>query len=155
MQPTTKTTPYDVTDYLHTEDDIAAYLEACKQDAPGDGSLLRAALGNVARARVRWQQLPATPTDPDSPHTTLADWHGAAMKQNGVAVGMVASLPDFDITDYLKTEADMATYLQICEEDDPGDDGLMRAALDDVARARVRWLQPPATTAQPAPGAAD
>lgn len=77
MQPKIKLTPFDVTDHLRTDEDRAGYLEACKDEDPGDGSLMRAALGDVARARVRWQQLPATPADPDSPHTTAADWHGA------------------------------------------------------------------------------
>ena len=40
---------YDTADYLKTESDIAAYLEAClEQDDP---ALLAAALGDVARAR--------------------------------------------------------------------------------------------------------
>jgi uncharacterized protein (DUF4415 family) len=30
-----------------------------------------------------------TPIDPDSPHTTAADWDGAVMKRGGVVVGRV------------------------------------------------------------------
>ena len=40
---------YDTADYLRTEAEIAAYLEACAAD--GDPALLLAALGDVARAR--------------------------------------------------------------------------------------------------------
>ncbi len=40
---------YDAADYLRTEDDIAAYLEASAED--GDPAALVAALGAVARAR--------------------------------------------------------------------------------------------------------
>ena len=40
---------YDAADYLATEDDIAAYLEASAEE--GDPALLLAALGAVARAR--------------------------------------------------------------------------------------------------------
>ncbi|MEN3165184.1 addiction module antidote protein [Tistrella mobilis] len=40
---------YDTADYLKTEDDIAAYLEAVMED--GDPALVAAALGDVARAR--------------------------------------------------------------------------------------------------------
>ena len=29
------------------------------------------------------------PADPDSPRTSVADWNGAVMKQNGVPVGIV------------------------------------------------------------------
>lgn len=40
---------YDTADYLKSEEDIAAYLEAVMED--GDPSLIAAALGDVARAR--------------------------------------------------------------------------------------------------------
>jgi probable addiction module antidote protein len=40
---------YDTADYLKTEDDIAAYLEAVMED--GDPALIAAALGDIARAR--------------------------------------------------------------------------------------------------------
>jgi probable addiction module antidote protein len=40
---------YDTADYLQTEDDIAAYLEAVMEE--NDPSLLAAALGDIARAR--------------------------------------------------------------------------------------------------------
>lgn len=40
---------YDTADYLKTEDDIAAYLDAVAED--GDPALIAAALGDVARAR--------------------------------------------------------------------------------------------------------
>jgi len=41
---------YDTADYLKTEDDIAAYLDAVMED--GDPALIAAALGDVARARI-------------------------------------------------------------------------------------------------------
>jgi len=40
---------FDVAGYLRTDEDVAAYLEAAI--AEGDGRLLAAALGDVARAR--------------------------------------------------------------------------------------------------------
>ncbi len=43
------TRKFDVAEYLRTEADMAAYLEAVL--AEGDGRLLAAALGDVARAR--------------------------------------------------------------------------------------------------------
>lgn len=42
---------WDVTDHLSSDEDIALYLGACIEEDPGDGSLLRAALGDVARAK--------------------------------------------------------------------------------------------------------
>ncbi|KNH06168.1 putative antitoxin [Candidatus Burkholderia brachyanthoides] len=40
---------YDTADYLKTEEDIAAYLDAVMED--GDPALIAAALGDVAKAR--------------------------------------------------------------------------------------------------------
>ena len=40
---------YDTAEYLQTEDEIAAYLEAIMEE--NDPSLLAAALGDIARAR--------------------------------------------------------------------------------------------------------
>ena len=44
-----KTTRWDAGDYLETKEDIAAYLDAVLED--GDPELLKAALGDVARAK--------------------------------------------------------------------------------------------------------
>jgi probable addiction module antidote protein len=44
-------TRYDSADYLKTEADIAAYLEACAEEAPNDPVFMLKALGTVARAR--------------------------------------------------------------------------------------------------------
>jgi len=44
-----KTRPFDVSNYLNDEADIAAYLQAAMED--GDPALLAAALGDIARAR--------------------------------------------------------------------------------------------------------
>jgi probable addiction module antidote protein len=40
---------YDTADYLKTEEDMAAYLDAVMED--GDPALIAAALGDIARAR--------------------------------------------------------------------------------------------------------
>ncbi|MDE0704824.1 MAG: putative addiction module antidote protein [Rhodospirillaceae bacterium] len=42
---------WDATEHLHTEEDVRLYLEACAEEDPGDGSLIRAALNDIARAR--------------------------------------------------------------------------------------------------------
>ena len=42
---------WDAADYLSTEEDIAEYLNACVEEDLGDGSLIRAALGDIAKAR--------------------------------------------------------------------------------------------------------
>lgn len=41
---------YDVADYLRTEEDMAAYLEACFEEAGDDVAFIAAALGDIARA---------------------------------------------------------------------------------------------------------
>jgi probable addiction module antidote protein len=42
---------YDVADYLKSEEDLAAYLDACMEEAGDDASHIAAALGDIARAR--------------------------------------------------------------------------------------------------------
>jgi len=44
-------TRYDTAMYLHAEEDMVLYLDACLEEDPGDGSLNRTALGVIARAR--------------------------------------------------------------------------------------------------------
>ena len=41
-------TRWDVTEHLGTEEDARLYLEACAEEDPGDGSLIRAALNDIA-----------------------------------------------------------------------------------------------------------
>ncbi len=42
---------WEVTDHLRTKEDARLYLEACAEEDPGDGSLIRAALNDIARAQ--------------------------------------------------------------------------------------------------------
>ncbi|MGN6478600.1 addiction module antidote protein [Luteibacter sp.] len=44
-------TRWDPADHLHTEENQLIYLNTCFDEDPGDGSLVRAALGGIARAR--------------------------------------------------------------------------------------------------------
>ena len=46
-----KTTRYDVADHLRTPKEMAAYLEACIQEADGDAAFIAKALGDIARAK--------------------------------------------------------------------------------------------------------
>jgi len=47
----TKTTRYDVAEHLHTPEEMAAYLEACIEEAKGDAAFIAKALGDIARAK--------------------------------------------------------------------------------------------------------
>jgi len=47
----TKTTRYDVAEHLRTPEEMAAYLEACLEEADGDAAFIAKALGNIARAK--------------------------------------------------------------------------------------------------------
>ena len=49
-------TKWNVVDHLETKEDVRLFIEACIEEDPGDGSLIRAALNDVARARksARW-----------------------------------------------------------------------------------------------------
>lgn len=43
-------TRWDAAEYLRTPEDARLYLEACAEQDPGDGSLIRAALSDIARS---------------------------------------------------------------------------------------------------------
>jgi probable addiction module antidote protein len=45
------TSSYDVSDYLRTPEEMAAYLEACIEEADGDAAFIAKALGDIARAQ--------------------------------------------------------------------------------------------------------
>ena len=45
------TSAYDVSDYLRTPEEMAAYLEACIEEADGDAAFIAKALGDIARAQ--------------------------------------------------------------------------------------------------------
>lgn len=47
----TQTTRFDAAEHLKSDEDMAAYFDACFEEDPGDGSLIRAALNDIARAR--------------------------------------------------------------------------------------------------------
>ena len=47
----TTTTRYDVAEHLRTPQEMAAYLEACLEEADGDAAFIAKALGDIARAK--------------------------------------------------------------------------------------------------------
>jgi probable addiction module antidote protein len=46
-----KTTRFDVSEHLRTPEDMAAYLEACFEEAGDDAAFIAKALGDIARAK--------------------------------------------------------------------------------------------------------
>ena len=49
--PKTRTSRYDVAEHLRNPEEMAAYLEACLEEANGDAAFVAKALGDIARAR--------------------------------------------------------------------------------------------------------
>ncbi|WP_127478094.1 addiction module antidote protein [Sulfurivermis fontis] len=47
----TATSRYDVAEHLRTPEEMAAYLEACLEEADGDAAFIAKALGDIARAK--------------------------------------------------------------------------------------------------------
>ena len=43
-------TKWDAAEHLRTREDVRLYMQACAEEDPGDGSLIRATLNDVARA---------------------------------------------------------------------------------------------------------
>jgi probable addiction module antidote protein len=65
-----KTRPFDAANYLNTEEDAAAYLDAAMAD--GDPALLAAALGDIARARGMTQLAKDTGLSRESLYKSLS-----------------------------------------------------------------------------------
>ena len=51
MRTKTKTTRYDVAEHLRTPEEMAAYLDACIEEADGDATFVAKVLGDIARAK--------------------------------------------------------------------------------------------------------
>ena len=51
MTKKTATSRYDVAEHLRTAEEMAAYLEACFEEADGDAAFVAKALGDIARAK--------------------------------------------------------------------------------------------------------
>jgi probable addiction module antidote protein len=47
----TVTSRYEVSEHLRTPEEMAAYLEACLEEADGDAAFVAKALGDIARAK--------------------------------------------------------------------------------------------------------
>lgn len=69
---TEKFTRWDSADYLKTEEDMALYFAICTEDDPGDGSLIRTALGAISRARGITQLARDTGMSRDGLYTALS-----------------------------------------------------------------------------------
>jgi probable addiction module antidote protein len=65
-----RTTLYDSADYLNTQRDVAAYLEAALED--GDPKVITAALGNIARAKGMTQIAKETGLNRESLYSALS-----------------------------------------------------------------------------------
>ena len=66
MEPL-ETTPWDTAEYLTTDEDISAYLDAVFEE--GDAELISLALGNIARAKGMSEISRLTEPDRISLHT--------------------------------------------------------------------------------------
>lgn len=69
---TEKFSRWDSADYLKTEEDIALYFEICTEEDPGDGSLIRAALSAISRARGMTQLARDTGLSRDGLYSALS-----------------------------------------------------------------------------------
>jgi len=47
----TATSRYEVSEHLRTPEEMAAYLEACLEEADGDAAFITKALGDIAKAK--------------------------------------------------------------------------------------------------------
>ena len=71
----TVTPSYDVADHLRTPEEMAAYLEACLEEAQGDAALIAKALGDIARAKGMTQVTRVACPSRGSPYRALSGTH--------------------------------------------------------------------------------
>ena len=65
--------PFDAAEYLQSDADCAAYLQACIEQAPDDAALFTKALGDIARARGMMQLAKDTGLTREGLYKSLSD----------------------------------------------------------------------------------
>src|SRR5262245_50120662 len=65
-------TRYDVAEHLRTSEEMAAYLEACLEEATDDAAFIAKALGDIARARGMSQVARDSGLSPESLYKALS-----------------------------------------------------------------------------------
>ena len=73
-------TRWDAANYLKTEEDARLYLASCAEEDPGDGSLIRLALADIARAGLASGLARETDTASDAPSDDSAPSFASAMR---------------------------------------------------------------------------
>ena len=68
----TVTSRYDVAEHLRTPEEMAAYLEACMEEADGDAAFIAKSLGDIARARGMSQVAKASGLSRESLYKALS-----------------------------------------------------------------------------------
>ena len=71
----TRTSRYDVAEHLRTTEEMAAYLDACFEEADGDATFIAKALGDIARARGMAQIARETGLSRESLYKSLSGEH--------------------------------------------------------------------------------
>ena len=65
-------TNWDITEHLSNKEDARFYLEAAAEEDPGDGSLIRVAISDIARAQNMGKLPLETGVNPNDFHEALA-----------------------------------------------------------------------------------
>jgi len=73
----TVTTRYDVAEHLRTPEEMAAYLEACLEEANRDGASVAKALGDIAHAKGMAQVARDAGLSRESPYKALSGEDGS------------------------------------------------------------------------------
>jgi probable addiction module antidote protein len=68
----TKTTRHDVAEHLRTPEEMAAYLDACFDEAKRDATFITKALGDIARAKGMSQVARDAGLSPESLYKALS-----------------------------------------------------------------------------------
>src|SRR5574337_562363 len=80
---TTVTSRYDVAEHLRTPEDMAAYREACLEEAGGDATFIAQALGHIAHAKGMAQVALDAGLSRESLYKALAGERPATLARRG------------------------------------------------------------------------
>ena len=87
----TETVPtrYDVAQHLRTSEEVAAYLEACMEEANGDAAFVARALGNITRAKGMSQVARDAGLSQESLYKALSGEHNPSFRPILKVIGSV------------------------------------------------------------------
>ncbi|MBI6633336.1 hypothetical protein YA0871_11730 [Pseudomonas paralactis] len=101
---------------------------------PAEDTIIKHIITNPKFAHALRLEADALKLDEPDVAARLNHWHGKAL----YLAEKKTTFTRFDVADYLRSQEEMDDFLETCSEEAPGDDSLIKMALDDIARTTSR-----------------